>query len=96
MKFESVLTAVVSTLISALVLAAVAVLVSKKSDTPGILSQAGSSFSQIITCALSPVTGGTCPQAKAEYSSDSSITFGNVVDGVSNLSSILDTSLQYI
>lgn len=50
--------------------AAIAIFVSKKANTSGVLGQAGSSFAQALTCAANP-GGGSCGN-----SSSTSITFG--------------------
>jgi hypothetical protein len=46
-------------------LAMVAVILSKNSNTQGVLSSAGSSFSGIIGAAVSPVTGGSSGSSSA-------------------------------
>jgi len=40
--------------------AALAVILSPKAGTPGVLGAAGSSIGQMLCVALSPITGGSC------------------------------------
>lgn len=73
---EKVITSAVAILTAIVGLAIVALLVSKKADTANVFGAAGKSFSQILGCALSPVTGGNCGTDVS-----SSISFGNILGG---------------
>lgn len=56
---ESLINSVVSIGAAIVGLAVIAVIVSRNANTAGVLSAAGSSFSQAIGAAVSPVTGGS-------------------------------------
>lgn len=57
---ERFITAVVTVLVAITGVAIIAVLVSRQSNTAGVLQAGGSSFGNAIRCALSPITGGSC------------------------------------
>ena len=61
MKENHFITAVVSVLIAVIGLATIAVLVSSGAQTGNVATAGGTSFANIIKCALAPVTGGSCP-----------------------------------
>jgi hypothetical protein len=56
---EKVLTAIVSILVAIIGVAALAVIVSKQSNTTGVTSAASGGFAQMLCTALSPI-GVTC------------------------------------
>jgi uncharacterized membrane protein YbjE (DUF340 family) len=55
---ESLITSVVTVLTAIVGVAIIAVLVSKNANTAGVISAGGGAFSQSLSTALSPVTGG--------------------------------------
>lgn len=55
---DQIIGAVVSILLAIVGVATIAVLVSKNANTAGVISAGGSSFSESLSTALSPVTGG--------------------------------------
>lgn len=54
---DQLITAVVSVLLAIVGVAMIAVLVSRNANTAGVLQAGGSSFSQALGTAISPVTG---------------------------------------
>lgn len=67
--------AAVAIVIGFIGLAIVAVFVSSKSSTPGLLTTSGTSLANVIKCALSPVIGGTCGGLVPNVTS--TVNFGN-------------------
>jgi hypothetical protein len=55
---DKVITGIVAIVTAIIGVAIIAVLVANKSNTPGVLSAAGSAFSSILSAAVSPLTGG--------------------------------------
>lgn len=55
---DQLITSVVTVLVAIVGVAIIAVLVSKNANTAGVISAGGSAFSQSLSTALSPVTGG--------------------------------------
>ena len=55
---DNLITSVVSVALAIVGVAIIAVLVSKNANTAGVITASGSSFSQALGTALSPVTGG--------------------------------------
>lgn len=53
------ITAGVGIAIALISLAAIAVVLSKKANTPSVLSSLGTSFSGVISAAVSPITSGS-------------------------------------
>ena len=56
---EKVITSIVTVLVAIVGVAIIAVLVSKNSNTTGVISAGGSAFSSSLGTALSPITGQT-------------------------------------
>lgn len=54
------ISAFVGVLLAIIGVAALAVIVSNKSQSGSVLTQGGSTFGQMIDCALSPITGNNC------------------------------------
>lgn len=69
---EHLITSVVWVIMAIIGVSIVAVLVSKKSNTAGVISASGSEFSCILGTAVSPLLGG----AGCHPSVSSSISFG--------------------
>jgi hypothetical protein len=55
---DQAITGVIAVLTAIVGVAIVAVLVSQKSQTAGVISAGGSAFSSILSAAVSPVSGG--------------------------------------
>jgi hypothetical protein len=72
---EHAITSGVSIALAVIGLAIVAVLLSQKSQTSGVLTATGSSLADALTCALSPVTGASCGRSLIPVV-NSRITFG--------------------
>lgn len=73
---KEAITTTVTIFLAVIGLAVVAVLVSSKGKTTGVLSAGGSAFQTIICVALKPVTGGPCGSAIS-----TGITYGGIVPG---------------
>lgn len=71
---DKTITSIVGVLLAVIGVAAVAVLVSKNAQTGNIFGAFGTSFSNILCKALSPVTGSSC--GGGIPSVNSTITFG--------------------
>lgn len=56
---DQLIASVVTVLTAIVGLAIIAVLVSKQANTSGVIQSGGSAFSQAISAAVSPVTGGS-------------------------------------
>lgn len=56
---DSLATSLVTVLMGVIGVAVIATLVSKKAQTPQVLSAGGSAFSNVLNAALSPITGGS-------------------------------------
>lgn len=56
---DELITSVVTVLTAIIGVAIIAVLVSKQANTSAVVQAGGSAFSQMLSTALSPVTGGT-------------------------------------
>lgn len=56
---EQLITSVVTVLLAITGVAIIAVLVSKNANTAGVISAGASGYSQALSTALSPVTGGS-------------------------------------
>jgi hypothetical protein len=54
---EQLINSVVTVLLGIIGIATLAVILSKQSNTATVISQSGSSFSQALSTALSPITG---------------------------------------
>lgn len=57
---DKLTTGLISIVTAIIGVAIIALLVSKQANTSGVLGAAGKSFSQILACALSPITGQGC------------------------------------
>lgn len=57
---DKLITGVVGIVTAMIGVAIIAVLVSSKSNSSSVIGAAGKSFSQILGCALSPITGSGC------------------------------------
>lgn len=73
---DSLITGSVSVLLAIIGVAVIALLVSNQAQTSKVVSAGGSGFASALTCALSPVTGGSCPQSLPIGTSSSTISFG--------------------
>ena len=57
---EHTISAIVSTVLAVIGLAIIAVLVSNAAQTGNVFTTTGRSIANVISCALSPVTGAAC------------------------------------
>jgi hypothetical protein len=70
MNTDAMVTAVLAIVGGVIGLAVVSVLVSKQAQTPTVLSSAGSALSNVISAAVSPVTGQSVSPNVGSSSSD--------------------------
>lgn len=73
---DKLVTTGVTVLIAIIGVAVIALLVSKQSDTVGVLGAGTSGFAQALCAATSPLTGSSCGGRALIPSVDSNITFG--------------------
>jgi hypothetical protein len=66
---------IVTVLLAIVGVAIVAVLVSNHANTGSVIGAGGGAFAQMLGCALSPVTGGSCGGSSLTPSVSSSISF---------------------
>jgi hypothetical protein len=55
--------AIATILLAIIGVAIIAVFVSNQSNTANVVTAGGSGFASALRCALSPVTGGSCPSS---------------------------------
>lgn len=60
MKTSELTTGIVTVLLAIAGIATVAALVSKNSNTTGVINSSGNAFVNALNCALSPITGKPC------------------------------------
>ena len=83
---ERFIAAGVTILIGIVGVAVIAVLMSRQSNTTGLIQAGSQGFAQDLLCALSPITGGSCGGFGLTPSVNSTITFGNgITPGIGGL-----------
>lgn len=76
---DHAISATVAIILAVIGVAALALLVSKQAQTGSVLGAGGSTFSQMLRCALSPITGDSCSSGRSLISDvTSTIDFGNI------------------
>lgn len=75
---DKALTGFIAILTAIIGVAIIAVLVSKNSNTSGVLSAGGSAFSNIIKTAISPVTGGGSSISSGLFGGTNSAGLANI------------------
>jgi hypothetical protein len=73
---NEIVTGGISVLLAIIGVAIIAVLVSRQAQTSAVVSAGGSGFANALKCALSPVTGASCPTSLPIGTSSSTISYG--------------------